>query len=65
MLNIVERIRKSLDSGDFACGVFVDFAKAFDTVDHSILISKLNHYGIRGKANDWFRSYHSGQPGAH
>ena len=57
LLNIVERIRKSLDSGDFACGVFVDFAKAFDTVDHSILISKLNHYGIRGKANEWFRSY--------
>jgi len=57
LLNIVERIRKSLDDGNFVCGVFVDLQKAFDTVDHSILISKLDHYGVRGKANDWFRSY--------
>lgn len=57
LLNIVERIRQSLDEGNFACGVFVDLQKAFDTVDHSILISKLNHYGIRGIANDWFKSY--------
>ena len=57
LINIVERIRKSLDDGNFACGVFVDFQKAFDTVDHSILISKLNHYGVRGKASDWFKSY--------
>ena len=57
LLNIVERIRKSLDDGNFACGVFVDFQKAFDTVDHSILISKLNHYGIRGNASNWFKSY--------
>ena len=36
---------------------FVDFQKAFDTVNHDIIISKLNHYGIRGIANDWFSSY--------
>ena len=54
---IVERIRKSLDDGKFACGVFVDLQKAFDTVDHEILLHKLNHYGIRHTALRWFKSY--------
>ena len=37
-------------------GVFVDLQKIFDTVDHLILFAKLNHYGIRGVSNDWFKS---------
>ena len=57
LINIVERIRESLDKGEFACGVFVDLQKAFDTVDHEILLAKLNHYGIRGIVNTWFKSY--------
>ena len=44
LINIVERIRESLDDGEFVCGVFVDLQKAFDTVNHEILLSKLNHY---------------------
>ena len=59
LINIVERIRECLDKGEFACGVFIDLQKAFDTVDHEILLAKLNHYGIRGVANDWFKLYFS------
>ena len=36
---------------------FVDFQKAYDTVDHQTLIQKLNYYGIRGLGNNWFSSY--------
>ena len=57
LLSIVEEINKSLDNKSFACGVFVDLQKAFDTVDHKILQSKLAHYGINGFANKWLSSY--------
>ena len=57
LLSIAESIRKALDNKEYTCGVFVDLEKAFDTVSHSILLSKLNHYGIRGVVNDWFSSY--------
>ena len=48
---------KTLDDGNFACSIFVSLQKAIDTVDHSILLSKFCHYGIRGLANKWFESY--------
>ena len=57
LASLTELVRLALDEGKFACGIFVDFQKAFDTVDHSILLNKLEHYGVRGLANDWFRSY--------
>ena len=59
MIQITESIRNSIDKNEFGCGIFIDLKKAFDTVNHFIILSKLNHYGVRGKAYDWFQSYQS------
>ena len=45
----------------FSCGVFIDLKRAFDTVDHKILLHKLDHYGFRGVINKWFSSYLEGR----
>ena len=57
IIELVEEITNSLDNHEATVGFFIDLKKAFDTVDHSILIEKLYHYGIRGTANKWICSY--------
>ena len=57
LISITEKIKKSLDNNEYSCGVFLDFQKTFDTVNHEILLKKLHRYGIRGITNEWFKSY--------
>ena len=57
LINITENIKEALDNGKSACGVFVDLKKAFDTVNHEILLQKMSRYGIHGPIHKWFKSY--------
>ena len=54
---LTERIRNAYDKGLYARGAFLDFKKAFDTVNHDILPNKLAHCGIKDQSNNWFHSY--------
>ena len=53
----VNMITNALSSKKHVLGIFIDLSKAFDTLDHNILLHKLNNYGIRGKAYDLIHSY--------
>ena len=57
IITLVEKISKALDTGKIVVGVFLDLKKAFDTVDHSILLKKLYVLGVRGNIYEWFKSY--------
>ena len=57
LIHLNETIKEALDQGKYGCGIFVDLQKAFDTVDHNILLGKLKHYGIRGVPYSWFESF--------
>ena len=56
-LDFINYIEEAIEKNDFAIGIFCDLSKAFDTLDHKLLLKKLEHYGIRNKENKWFESY--------
>ena len=57
VLDQLEFVYKNIDSGNVVISFFIDFSKAFDCIDHDILLKKLDHYGIRGIPKSWFQSY--------
>jgi hypothetical protein len=57
IINIIDRLTDEMEKNFHTMGVFIDLSKAFDTINHEILLKKLNHYGISGLTNDWFHSY--------
>ena len=57
LIQITEKIKETIDDQRYGCGIFIDLRKAFDTVNHEILLRKLENYGLHGKAQIWFRSY--------
>ena len=61
LIEIVEKIRNCNENKNYGWGIFIDLKKAFDTVNHDVLLLKLEHYGIRGTALSWFKSYLSGR----
>ena len=52
LINLTENIRQALDERYIGCAIFMDLQKAFDTVDHEILLSNLDYYGVRGISNN-------------
>ena len=57
LIDLVDVIKSYIDNNDYAIGIFLDIKKAFDTVNHDILLSKLQHYGFRGHFYEFIKSY--------
>ena len=57
LISLMEKLIFSLENKEHVIGLFLDFSKPFDTIDHDIMLCKLSYYGIRGNALKWFESY--------
>ena len=57
LITLIDKISEALDQGELVICIFLDFSKAFDTVDHGILLQKLELYGVQDIALKWFDSY--------
>ena len=56
-LNVIDDIRGAIGSKSFCAALFIDLSKAFDTVDHHVLLSVLSNMGFRHNVHEWFKSY--------
>ena len=61
IVHLADQIYESFENDNYTLGVFVDLSKAFDTVDHSILLKKLEMYGVNTTNLTWFASYLNGR----
>jgi hypothetical protein len=57
ILETTDYLKTAIDNKLYTCGIFLEFSKAFDTVNHEIQLRKLERYGIRGLPLEWFHSY--------
>ena len=62
MLELVDRITLELENGNTPMAIYLDLSKAFDTLDHNILLAKLRYYGVGQSTLDWFKSYLLNRP---
>ena len=60
LIEVIDSILQNLDNKETVLGIYFDLQKAFDTVNHDILLYKLHNYGVRGVVYDWFKNYLTG-----
>ena len=56
LIDVTNGIQEACDNGQYERGIYVDFKKAFDTINHNIVLDKWAHYGVRGLENNWFKT---------